>query len=159
MSVTTFWTVLLIIHGLLAIALLGALTHQAMAVLMPVRERAGNFVDRFRAVPAAGYATAVCVLWVFTFIMGAWIYTKYRVSVRLPLEQVGFWKALGFFELKEHVATLGLTALPAYWYFWRNTGNPEYDSARKWLTVVLAGMVWFSFLVGHVVNNVRGFGS
>ena len=76
----TFWTILLIIHGLLAVALLGALTHQAMAVLMPVRQAAGNFVDRFRAVPAAGYATAVCVLWVVTFIMGAWIYTKYRIT-------------------------------------------------------------------------------
>ena len=31
-SVNTFWTILLIVHGLLAIALLGALTHQAMAV-------------------------------------------------------------------------------------------------------------------------------
>ena len=81
MSVNTFWTILLIIHGLLAVALLGALTHQAMAVVMPVRQAAGapGFVDRFRAVPAAGYATAVCVLWVLTFIMGSWIYTKYRI--------------------------------------------------------------------------------
>ena len=28
-----------------------------------------------------------------------------------------------------------------------------------WLTVVLAVMVWYMFLVGHIVNNVRGFGS
>ena len=67
-SVNTFWTILLIVHGLLAIALLGALTHQAMAVLMPVRQSAGpGFVTRFRAVPAAGYATAICVLWILTF--------------------------------------------------------------------------------------------
>src|SRR4029453_9841225 len=47
-SVTTFWTILLIIHGLLAIALLGALTHQAMSVLLPVRQAAGSpgFVTR-----------------------------------------------------------------------------------------------------------------
>jgi len=24
---------------------------------------------------------------------------------------------------------------------------------------VLAAMVWYMFLVGHIVNNVRGFGS
>jgi hypothetical protein len=36
---------------------------------------------------------------------------------------------------------------------------PIYDSARKWLTVTLAAFVWFMFLVGHIVNNVRGFGS
>jgi hypothetical protein len=158
-SVNTFWTILLIIHGLLAIALLGALTHQAVAVMVPVRQVAGNFVDRFRAVPAAGYATAICVLWIVTFIMGAWIYTKYRIYIRIPIEQAGFWKTQGFFELKEHLASFGLGILPLYWYFWKNARNPEYDSARKWLTVWLAAMCWFMFLVGHVINNVRGFGS
>jgi hypothetical protein len=160
-SVTTFWTILLIIHGLLAVTLLGALTHQAAGVLMPVRQTAGGptFVTRFRAVTGPAYATAVCVLWVLTFVMGAWIYAKYRIYVRIPIEQNGFWKTQGFFELKEHAATLGLGALPVYWYFWKNFQNPDYDSARKWLTVVLAAFCWFNFLVGHVVNNVRGFGS
>ena len=36
-SVTTFWTILFTVHALLAVALLGALTHQAASVLMPVR--------------------------------------------------------------------------------------------------------------------------
>lgn len=158
-SVNTFWTILLILHGLLSVALLGALTHQTMAVLMPVRQAAGGFVTRFRAVPAAGYATAVCILWVLTFIMGAWIYTKFRIYIRIPIEQMGFWKTQGFFELKEHAASFGLGLLPIYWYFWNNARNPQYDSARKWVTVLLAFFVWFSFLVGHVINNVRGFGS
>lgn len=160
-SVTTFWTILLIIHGLLAVALLGALTHQAVALLMPVRQMAGSagFVTRFRAVTGPAYATAVCVLWVLTFLMGAWIYTKYRIYVRIPIEQAGYWKTQGFFELKEHAATIGLGSLPIYWYFWKNAQNPEYDSARKWVTVWLAFVCWFNFLVGHVLNNVRGFGS
>ena len=83
-------------------------------------------MTRFRAVPAAGYATAVCVLWILTFIMGAWIYTKYRIYVRIPIEQAGYWKTQGFFELKEHVATLGLGLLPIYWYIWKNVHDPEY---------------------------------
>src|SRR3954465_11130164 len=91
-SVNTFWTILLIVHGLLAIALLGALTHQAMAVLMPVRQTAGGFVTWFRAVPAAGYATAVCVLWILTFLMGAWIYAKYRIYVGIPIVHTVYWK-------------------------------------------------------------------
>ena len=53
----------------------------------------------------------------------------------------------------------GSALLPAYWYFWKNARDPQYDTARKWVTVVLAGMCWFIFIVGHVVNNVRGFGS
>ena len=164
-DVSTFWTILMIVHGLLAVALLGALTHQAMSVLMPVRQMAGaagaspGFVTRFRAVQGAGYAAAVCVLWVVTFIFGAWIYTKYRMYVRIQIEQQGFWKTQGVFELKEHLAVIGMGLLPVYWLFWKDARNPEYESPRKWLTVLLAAMVWFMFLVGHIVNNVRGFGS
>ena len=88
-SINTYWTILLIIHGMLAVTLLGALTHQAMSVLIPVRQAAGaaGFVTRFRAVQGAGYAAAVCVLWIVTFIFGAWIYTKYRIYIRIPIEQ------------------------------------------------------------------------
>lgn len=157
-SVNTFWTILLIIHGLLAVTLLGALTHQATSALLPVRQPSTGFVTRFRAVQGAGYATAVCVLWILTFLMGAWIYTKYRVAIRIPLERAGFWKTQGIFELKEHLVTIGLGLLPAYWYLWKNK-LPEYESVRKWVTVVLAAFCWFAFLAGHIVNNVRGFGS
>jgi len=158
MSVAAFWTTLLIIHGLLALALLGAITHQAVAVVVPARKAAGGFVVRFRAVPATVYATAIVVLYVLTFIMGAWIYAKYRTAVRIPLEQLGYWKTHGSFELKEHVAAIGLALLPAYWYFWRQPLAAEYAGTRKWLTVLLAATVWYCFLVGHIVNNVRGFG-
>ena len=160
-DVTTFWTILMIIHGLLAVALLGALTHQAMSVLAPVRQVAGGggFVTRFRAVQGAGYAAAICVLWVVTFLFGAWIYTKYRMYVRIPIEQQGFWKTQGVFELKEHLAVIGLGSLPVYWLLWKDARNQDYAGARKWLTVLLAAMVWYMFLVGHIVNNVRGFGS
>lgn len=159
-DVTTFWTILAMMHGLLAVALLGAITHQAMSVLAPVRQAAGGgFVTRFRAVQGAGYATAVCVLWIVTFLFGAWIYTKYRMYVRIPIEAQGFWKTLGVFDLKEHIATLGLFLLPIYWYLWKHIGNSEYASPRRWLTVLMAAMVWYLFLVGHFLNNVRGFGS
>jgi len=158
-SVNTFWTLWLLVHLLLSVALLGALTHQAVSVAMPVRQAAGTFVTRFRAVNGAGYATAVCVLWVLTFVVGAYIYTKYRIYVRIPLEQAGFYKTAGFFDFKEHVTSLGLLMLPAYWFFWKNTQDPDYDTPRKMTTVVLAAMCWFLFIVGHVINNARGFGS
>lgn len=109
-SVTTYWTIFMLVHGLFAVALLGALSHQAMSVLMPVRQGTapGGIVTRFRAVQGAGYATAVCVLWIVTFVFGAYIYTKYRMYVRIPIETQGFWKTQGVFELKEHLATIGL---------------------------------------------------
>jgi hypothetical protein len=117
-SVYTFWTIWLFVHLILALGLLGALTHQAMAVALPVRKPAVGIVARFRAVPAAGYAMTVCVLYVITFIVGSFIYTQYRTAIRIPLENANYYKSLGFFDFKEHVATLGLVLLPAYWYFW-----------------------------------------
>ena len=160
-SVNTYWTLWLLVHLIVSVILLGALTHQAVAVAMPVRQTAGpgGFVTRFRAVNAAGYATVVCVLWVLQFLLGSYLYTKYRIYIRIPLEQATYWKTQGFFDFKEHMVAIGLTLLPAYWFFWKNAKSPEYDSARKWTTVVLAVICWFAFLVGHVVNNTRGFGS
>ena len=158
-SVNTFWTILFIVHALLAVALLGALTHQAAAVLTPpLTGDTGGFVRRFRSVSAPSYTAVVCLLWVLAFIFGGWIYAKYRIYVRIPIEQEGFYKTLGAFELKEHLSSIGLGLLPFYGYLWKNVGNTTYESARKWLTILLAAICWYSFLSGHIVNNVRGFG-
>jgi hypothetical protein len=46
--------------------------------------------------------------------------------------------------------------LPAYWYFWRRT--QDYPSTRAWITGIICFSVWFGFLGGHILNNVRGFG-
>ncbi len=158
-STYAFWTLWLFVHLILALGLLGAVTHQAMAVALPVRKPASGIVTRFRAVPAAGYATAVCALYVLTFFVGSYIYTQYRIAIRIPLESAHYYKTGGFFDFKEHIATLGLVLLPAYWYFWKNAQNREYDNARKGVTLVIAVMVWFLFIVGHVLNNTRGFAS
>ena len=152
-------TVLLIIHGLLAVALLGAITHQAAAVWWPVRVQAGTFVGRFRAVPSTSYVTAVVVLYLLTMLLGAVIYTHYTISSRIVLIQLRLWKPYGVFEMKEHFAAIGLGILPAYWYFWRPAVGPLYPRVRAMLTALLAFIVWWNFLVGHIVNNVRGFGS
>ena len=154
-----FWTTLLIIHALLALALLGAITHQAVALWWPVRAPAGSFIARFRAVPSTSYVTAIIVLYVVTFILGAWIYTQYRFTSRLALEQLRFFKTVGVFELKEHLATIGLILLPAYWAYWRRPLSQEYANARRSVTLLLAILVWSNFLIGYVVNNARGMGS
>jgi len=158
-SVNTFWTILFTCHALLAVALLGAMTHQAAAVMTPLPGGVGGgFVTRFRSVSGPSYATAVCVLWVLAFILGGWIYAKYRIYVRIPIEQEGLYKTLGAFELKEHLSSIGLGLLPFYWYLWKNARNAAFSSARKWLTIVLAVICWYVFLAGHIVNNARGFG-
>jgi len=148
-------TVLLIVHGLFAVALLGAITHQAAAVLLPAARPAGSFVGRFRAVPGPSYVNAIVVLYLVTAVLGGVLYTEYRIGVRTVVEQLGMWPAHGAFELKEHFAAIGLGLLPAYWYYWRFTGEPR---TRAVLTAFLAVIVWWNFLVGHILNNIRGFG-
>ena len=47
--------------------------------------------------------------------------------------------------------------LPAYWFYWRRPLDPRHARPRAILTLLLAFIVWWGFLVGHVVNNIRGF--
>jgi hypothetical protein len=149
--------VLLIVHGLFAVALLGAITHQAVSTWLPGQRQAGSFTGRFRGVSAAGYAKAIVVLYVCTAILGAIIYPEFRISIRGVLDELDAPAVMGAFELKEHFAVVGLAVLPAYWYFWRLPLADEYTRTRKALTAVLAFITWWNFLVGHVVNNFRGY--
>jgi len=156
--VNTFWNILLFVHFALAVALLAAVTLQAAAVLMPARQAAGHFIDR-APVPAASYTTMIVVLYVLQALMGAWIYVKYRIYVRIPMEELRHWWTLGSFEFKEHVVAMGMGLLPAYWYFWSQPVSAEDAGVRKWLTVFLAFSVWYAFVIGHVANDFRGVGS
>jgi hypothetical protein len=148
-------TALLILHGLLAVALLGAITHQALATTRRPATRP-SFVARYRAVAASGYANAVVVLFIVTCIGGALLYPPYRLDVRPTLEDLDLRAANGVFEIKEHLAAIGLGVLPAYWFFWRQPLSADGLIARRYLTWLVAFIVWWNFLVGHVLNNIRG---
>ena len=152
-------TVLLIIHGLVAVALLGAITHQALATWAGARERPGSFFGRFRAVRSASFANAVVVMYAVSALLGAVVYLYFRVDVRPDLERAGHWQTLGLFDIKEHFVTIGLALLPAYWVCWRQPRADQLARTRANLTFILALIVWWSFLVGHVTNNIMGFGS
>jgi hypothetical protein len=150
-------TVLLIVHGLLAVFLLGAITHQAMSV---VKRTPGagrrSFVDKFGSVNAASYATPIIVLFVVTAIGGAFLYPQYRIDVRPTLEDLQMRAANGVFEIKEHLAAIGLGMLPVYAVAWKTPLAAEQATTRKYLTLILAFLVWWSFLIGHVLNNIKG---
>jgi hypothetical protein len=148
---------LLIVHALLAVTLVGAITHQTISVWLPARKTAGSFIERFRAVPPASYVNAVVVLYLATACLGAIIYPSYRLTIRVVIQQLDLNIANGVFELKEHFVAVGLGILPAYWYFWRQPPAADHLRTRAALTAVLAFIVWWSFLVGHILNNIRGF--
>ncbi len=92
-------------------------------------------------------------------LLGGILYLDFRVDIRPDLERAGHWPALGFFDLKEHFISIGLALLPAYWVCWRRPRADDPARTRAALTSVLAFIVWWSFLIGHVLNNIRGFGS
>ena len=125
--------VLLLLHEFLAVALLGAITHQALSVL-PLAAAKGQrtFIDRFRGVNAPAYATPIVVLFVLTAIGGALLYPQYRIDVRPALEDMQNAAANGVFEIKEHLIVIGLGLLPAYWQVWQQPfeGGAEARSCR-----------------------------
>jgi hypothetical protein len=124
-----------------------------------MHEPANSFVGRVRGVSAASYVNAIIILYVSTAILGGvFIYPEYRLSVRIVLEQMSLRVPVGIFDLKEHFVTVGLGVLPAYWYFWRQPLADDHSRTRALLTATLAFIVWWSFLVGHILNNMRGFG-
>jgi hypothetical protein len=147
-----FWTIL---HGLVAIVLVGAISHQGLTVWRkPAPARV--FFDRFRAVRAGGYANAVTILYVIVFTMGALIYPIFVLDVKSTVADYGMRKTMGVFQIKEHVAVIGLALLPAYWHFWQSVPLTDAVATRRFLTTLMMICVWWSLVVGHVLNNVQG---
>jgi hypothetical protein len=148
-------TFLLIVHGLLAVVLLGGITHQAMSAVWPSRRKSG-IISSFRAVNGAVYTNANVVLYLATATLGGTIYPVYRVGVRTYLENARLYPAVGSFEIKEQFISVGLGMLPLYWLLWQRPTEADAKSARIAVTLVLCFIVWYAFLVGHVLNNIRG---
>ena len=151
------FTTLLIIHALLAVALLGGITHQTFSAF----RKPGvpqSFVGRYANVDGSAYTNAVVLLYVVTAILGDIVYAPYRLEIRTALEDMNLPMANGIFEIKEHFIAIGLFMLPAYWLYWRKPLRAEFATARKIMTAILAFFVWYGFLVGHILNNIKGFG-
>jgi hypothetical protein len=151
-------SILLITHGILAVLLLGAITHQAISAAWPATKRAQGFFNSLRSTNGMSYANAVVILFLVTFVLGLIVYPTYRVSVRTLLQEYHFYKPEGAFEMKEHLLALSLALLPIYWLVWRSPTG-ENRIARTAITSIIAASVWWGFLTGHVINNIRGFGS
>ena len=113
---------------------------------------------RFRAVPSAAFANAIVILYLVTALLGAVVYLYFKVHIQPDLQRDHHWSALGLLELKEDFLAIGFGLLPAYWVCWRRLGD-EQGWARAALTAVLVFVVWWGFLVGHIMNDIMGFGS
>jgi hypothetical protein len=149
-------TALLIAHGLIAVALLGAVTHQAVALCARRAGASLHFVGRYAGVSRELYTPAIVVLYVLVLGLGSTLYPTYRTDVRIPFEEMQLAWAIGLFELKEHAGGLGLGLLPLYAQLWRPQFSVSHERDRRLVTLLLAAIVWFDFVTGHVLNNIRG---
>jgi hypothetical protein len=149
--------ILAILHGVMAIALLGAMTHQVLAVLSPARS-SGSFFGHFRGVRSTVFVDAIVALYAVTASLGAVIYFHFGIGIKPALEHARQWQLLGLFDIKEHFAVIGGALLPAYWLCWRDAEAGTQRTSRTVLTVILAVIVWWNFLVGHGLNNILGLG-
>ena len=148
--------VLLVLHGILAAALLGAITHQAFSVARRPASPGQSFIDRFRTVNSPTFTNAIVLLFATNVALGGMLYPRYRIDVRTMLEDQQLRAANGIFEAKEHFAAVGLGLLPAYWLVWRRQHAVDHAAARRQLTWILAFVCWWNFLVGEVLNNIKG---
>lgn len=149
-------TALLILHGLVGVALLGAITHQMVSLLRQRTVRSGTFIDRYTSVSQRTFTVAVVFLYLAGVTLGAIIYPNYRLNVRIPFEEMRLGWAIGLFELKEHFAGIGICLLPLYAFCWKEEAAETHRRDRLAITLLLGFIVWWDFLVGHVLNNIRG---
>jgi hypothetical protein len=155
-------TVVLIVHLLIAVVLLGAITHQTLSLFFApaaAPNPAGTpFFTNYRAVRANIYTNTIVIAFVIVALIGASLYPAYRLSV-LPFMRANHAASWGgIFEFKEHVVAIGLGLLPLYWYLWKKVPISEHVTIRKAITALIALVVWWSFLDGHLINNIKGFG-
>jgi hypothetical protein len=144
---------LLVLHGIAAVLLIGAITHQAVALWLPAQRPARGWWRALGAVHPERYVRAVIVLYLVTMALGMLLYPAFRIDVRAAFLDAHQPWATGLFEVKEHAAAVGLALLPAYAAAWM---TPASATSRRAFTTLLTAIAWWSFLVGHVVNDVRG---
>ena len=115
-----------------------------------------HFVGRYVRVRQERFTWAIVCLYVLVIGLGSTLYPSYRVDVRIPFEEMALAWAIGLFELKEHWGALGLGLLPLYVRLWSPEVAASHVRDRRVVTVLIALIVWFDFITGHILNNIRG---
>ena len=100
---------------LVAVALLGAITHQTLAGWAPSGVPPRSFFGQFRAVPSVGFANAIIILYLVTALLGAVVYLYFKVHIHLhPRNATVIGRHIAFLELKEDFLAVGLGCPPPH---------------------------------------------
>jgi len=153
--------VTLVLHNLSAMFLLGALMHQAASCwrpMMSMKEKQPSMARSFMSVRGRLYANTVVTTYVITVVLGDVLYGPYRVDVKTMLFDLELWSWNGIFEIKEHLVALGLFLLAPYWRLWGAKDLSYFAGPRRAVTTLLAAIVAFALIAGHLLNNLKGVG-
>jgi hypothetical protein len=147
-----FARLIVVLHAATAIVLVGAATHHAVVSLGYLR---GTFKVRLARI----YAATVAVAWLVTFVLGLVAYPTFRYAVRaLYMDRYEPW-ASNLFDIKEHLAALGIPIVLGVFALSRVV-EPKADRglARAYaaLTCMVAAIVWFDVVSGLVITMVKG---
>ena len=99
---------------------------------------------------------AIIFLYLLSFVIGVYIYPTFVLDVKGAVAGYGMRKTVGVFQLKEHIAVIGLVMLPMYSHYWRVVPLKEGAQTRRFLTTLLMFVVWWNLIVGHILNNIKG---
>ncbi|MFT3837881.1 MAG: hypothetical protein QM723_12895 [Myxococcaceae bacterium] len=143
---------LVLLHGLVAMALLGATTHHALVLVKCLRG-----VDALRA--ARTYAGLTAASYVATLTLGALAYPNYRYWVRgLVLDRYSHW-ASNLFDMKENIASLGLPMALGALALSRVLRREEDPALLLGYAVLGFGAcfaTWFNVIAGMLVTLEKG---
>ncbi len=143
---------LLILHTLLAVLLLGSMTHNVLIVVP-------YLWGKFRKTKLEKlYVKVGFVSYLLTFILGALAYPNYRYNVRaLHFDKELHW-ASNLFDVKEHWAGIGLALFVAFLLLSRVI-EPKSDRQMLgiyvFLSVSLAVIIWFNVISGLLLVSYR----
>lgn len=143
---------LLLLHTLVAILLLGSMTHN---VLLVVPYLWGTFkkVKLEKLYVKVGF-----VSYLMTFGFGALVYPNYRYHVRERYFDSQLPWASNLFDIKEHWAAIGLALFVAFLLISRVI-DPKQDRQMLgfyvFLSVSLALIIWFNLISGLLLVSYR----
>lgn len=144
---------LLILHSLMAILLLGAMTHNVLLTVPYLWKR----YKKVRLEKL--YVKVIFVAYSLTFALGAVVYPNYRYHVRdLYFDKHMPW-ASHLFDIKEHWAAIGL-GLVGVFFLLSLSFDPRQDRERVLLYVFLSCAitltVWFNLIAGLWLTALKG---
>lgn len=144
--------ILLVVHLLVSVFALGAVTHHAWLVVRG--NGSSTRLARLALWMAAGFSLA--------WLIGVVIYPSYNVLIRKPpigtLEATTRW-AVGLFEIKEHLGSIALAMLPLL--FLSAGSYEQHDRVQRVSyvagTCLFTVFVYYTFIAGAVVTLVKTF--